>query len=1144
MLPYLSRVSLWLAALAAAVSLFTPGQPGALLAAIGMIALIGALVLRRFQLKEQLPPSLDPGDTTRSLDEATLLDVAAVLARAITNAGCLTDALRDLRGELIHELGAQEVTLHEPPESPRIALVVPERHPLGDAMRSGEVTGSVESGFALPVACQGRVVAMLELKGTAIDVGTPALGRLLELAKVQLDGLAEREMGGSEAMAPAVVERVPSPLGNEGEFLNALAENLPVSLFVFEPRERRLLAINRHAEVEFSLRRRRVVGKTPAEAFDRRLAALAEPAMLQAVREGTTVDVDCEWTSRRRGWRAVNVRNVVLRHADGSPRLLIALAREITAERRNRRELEESQARHAELAETMEDTLYVSNLDRSHFDFLGSSAFETCGITREQFEERHGAVLDHVLDEDRPLLETQRRIETRLEPADITYRIRHPRKGIRWIRSRSRTRALADGTLRVYGLVTDVTRDREHEVELERARDEAEAASLAKSQFMANMSHEIRTPMNGILGMTELLMGTSLNDKQRRFAKAVYRSGESLLEIINDILDFSKIEAGRLELAPTDFSLRGVVEDTLELLAPRAHEKGLELSFHEVPGLPATVHGDPLRLRQVLTNLVANAIKFTERGEVVVDLRPAQEDSSPDAPVSTAGSIWLQFNVRDTGIGIDPEVLPRLFSAFTQANGGMSRRYGGTGLGLAISRQLIELMGGGIHVESSPGVGSQFIFRVPLLPAAGDTAIVELDGTELSGMRVLVVEDHETNRTVLENMLGAWGMDVTLAGDGQQALDILRGKTVFDTHYDLALVDMHMPRLDGVSFGRALRADGSHPDLKMILLSSVSSPDDVRSAQLAGFHRFVAKPVRKAELRQAILGVSAQRRDCVPLAPRLSGNVLVIEDNPVNQEVIGQMLRHLGLKVRVAAGALQGLRALCEAHFDLVLMDIQMPGMDGVEALSWFRRGTGGRFSFLTPSHTPVIAVTANALGGDQDRFLALGFDDYLSKPFRQSQLLAMLTKRLSSKPAAATDDRPSPGGAPQGADRPWTLPAGTETVLDAGALERLRELDPKGENQLLARVIKAFEASAARLVPQLQDAQRSGDQAGVRHVAHTLKSSSASIGAMKLSQLCAEIETKIRTDKLENIDSRVDAMCVEIEIVLQALKRLLDASS
>jgi CheY-like chemotaxis protein len=383
-------------------------------------------------------------------------------------------------------------------------------------------------------------------------------------------------------------------------------------------------------------------------------------------------------------------------------------------------------------------------------------------------------------------------------------------------------------------------------------------------------------------------------------------------------------------------------------------------------------------------------------------------------------------------------------------------------------------------------------------------------------------------------------MDVTLADDGQAALDILRGDGVVGSKFDLALVDMHMPRLDGLGFAKALQAEGAHPEMKLILLSSVSSPDDVRSAHQAGFHRFVAKPIRKAELRQAILGVSAQRRDSALPAPRLSGHVLVIEDNPVNQEVIGQMLRHLGLKVRVAASALQGLRALCEAHFDLVLMDIQMPGMDGVEALNWFRRGTGGRFDFLTPGSTPVIAVTANALGGDEDRFLALGFDDYLSKPFRQSQLLAMLTKRLSLS-AADTDASTTPGGGSIGAPAQVAVPP-EPPVLDADALARLKELDPTGENQLLARVVKAFETSAARLMPQLQDARRAGDAHGLRHVAHTLKSSSASIGAVKLSQLCADIESRIRTEKVENLEARLDSMCAEMEIVLQALKRLLDA--
>ncbi|TAL26616.1 MAG: response regulator [Aquabacterium sp.] len=934
----------------------------------------------------------------------------------------------------------------------------------------------------------------------------------------------------------------------ERAFLEALMENLPVSLFVIEPADLRLVALNRYAELEFRLDRNAVIGQAVHEAMGEQVLQQALPAMQEAIERHTTVERDFEWESAGER-RRVNARHFALRHSNGAPRLLISLARDISQQHRAQADLEESEARFRELVESMDDCVYVASLSRDRYLYLGPQTEALWGVPVSVIERRPQALLEAVIEEDRGLSREQQEAEARLEPTDVTVRIRHPRLGQRWLRHCTRTRKLPSGEVRVYGLVSDVTESQRHALELQRARDLAEAASQAKSQFMANMSHEIRTPMNGILGMTELLLGTPLSDKQRRFAQAVYRSGESLLEIINDILDFAKIEAGKLELSPTDFVLRSVVEDTLELLAPRAHEKGLEISFREQPGLPPTVNADPLRLRQVLTNLVANAIKFTECGEVVVDLHVTRDTAASDLQPGSA--ISLEFTVRDTGIGIPGDVLPRLFSAFTQANGGMARRYGGTGLGLAISKQLVELMGGDIHARSSPGVGSEFSFSVPMRVSDPAHSMGDVDAMDMPALNVLVADDNETNRTIIENMLTAWGMRVTLAVDGRQALDVLERHK--GNEFDLALVDMQMPNMDGIEMIRATRASGRYPDLKLILLSSVSTPDDVKRAHEVGFQRFVAKPVRKAELRQAIIGVTPSKSDSPAEMPKLHRNILVVEDNPVNQEVIGHMLRRLGCQIVVAGSALDGLRALCEQRFDLVLMDIQMPGMDGIEALNLFRRGPGGRFAFLTPADTPVVAVTANALDGDEERFLNLGFDDYLSKPFRQSQLLAVLNKRLreivgSSTPAAqpaatqpgGLDTRPAPLAATPGfaPTAPGDLPR-TEPVLDPQALKRLQELDPTGNNRLLERVLKAFETSVSRLLPMLIEARDNEDSAGIGHVAHTLKSSSASIGAIKLSHMCAEIESLIRQGTADNLGPRIDAVCNEIDLVIDNLRSL-----
>ncbi|MDO9234908.1 MAG: response regulator [Aquabacterium sp.] len=947
----------------------------------------------------------------------------------------------------------------------------------------------------------------------------------------------------------------------EREFLEALLGNLPVSLFVLDPVNLNVVAINKYTEIEFNLQRDRVVGRSIEHALGKSVIGMATKHMQEAIDSGQTVEHDFNWEGAQ-GPRVVNARHFALRHSNGRPRLLISLVRDITSSRQAQADLEESEHRFRELVESMDDSVYVATETRANFIYLSPRTQEVLGLSPDEIRADPRCVRNMVLPDDLTILAEQEAQERANQPTDALLRLDVPGKGLRWVRHRTRARMMADGKPRIYGLVSDVTDDHNQALELQRTRDLAEAASQAKSQFMANMSHEIRTPMNGILGMTELLLGTPLNDKQRRFAQAVYRSGESLLEIINDILDFAKIEAGKLELANCDFVLRTLVEDTLELMAPRAHEKGLELSFREQPGLPAVIHGDPLRLRQIVTNLVANAIKFTEHGEVVVDIRRAIGGTVSLLTSGGDGAMDLEFMVRDTGIGIPSDVLPRLFSAFMQGNGGMARRYGGTGLGLAISKQLVELMGGQIEAHSAAGVGSEFVFRVPM--RVGDTQIdmAMLEEPKMPSFHALVVDDNETNRTVLENMLSAWGMKVTLANNGREAMAILMSHPTKDLDFELALVDMNMPELDGIGMAEALQASGRYPHLKMILLSSVSSPDDVRRAQEVGYQRFVPKPLRKAELRQAILGISAemggdQTQDMV----KINKSVLVVEDNTVNQEVCSQMLRRLGCDVKVANSALEGLRRLGESRFDLVLMDIQMPGMDGVEALSWFRRGASSRFSFLTPSNTPVIAVTANALEGDEQRFLDLGFDDYLSKPFRQSQLQKILIEHthpdfvvddeLTTTPMALLDlaappvvDQPAPALPPEQITSAAENPDQSGDIFDAEALRRLRELDPRGDNRLIERVAKAFESSIGRLLPQLDEAAKMNDSAAIMHVAHTLKSSSASIGALKLSHLCAEIENMIRRQTGEDLSSRIREIPMEADRVLVGLRQLLGAAS
>ena len=513
------------------------------------------------------------------------------------------------------------------------------------------------------------------------------------------------------------------------------------------------------------------------------------------------------------------------------------------------------------------------------------------------------------------------------------------------------------------------------------------AANRAKSQFLANMGHEIRTPMNGVLGMAELMLGTELDMHQRKLAETVFRSGRSLLRVLNDILDFSKIEAGKLELEQVNFDLQTQVEELIELVADNAHRKGLEFICRIDENVPTHLTGDPGRLRQVLTNLIGNAVKFTEQGEIFVHGSLREE---------TQDYILLGFEVSDTGIGISPEAQSKIFQAFSQSDQSMSRRFGGTGLGLAISRQLCEMMGGQIEVESSPGKGSRFRFSVRLKkqhPGKPEDEIYA--GSLTAALRVLVVDDNETNREVLRCQLDSWKITGECAESGEQALEMLRAAAGSGHAYDLAILDKIMPGMDGLELAHRIRQERSLASVVLIMLSG-----DIERCCDPGIAAHLTKPVRPSQLYNAI-ETAMQGRPCakrsVPARSKPvkaeSTPILLAEDNPINQQVCSAMLENLGCRhVDVVSNGVEALQAISRKHYGLVLMDCQMPEMDGYEATRLIREKES---QSVSASHIFIVALTAHAMKGAREQCLAAGMDGYLPKPFTLDQLKATLELRL-----------------------------------------------------------------------------------------------------------------------------------------------------